>query len=133
MYEGAPDTPAWDRWWQIIEQYKVNILYCAPTAIRAFMKQGDQWPGGHDLSSLRLLGSVGEPINPEAWLWYQRNIGAGLLDRVDHPCPGRDGRVKPTHLFDKGFGIGRSVTDFAIGEPIGTPFDQRRGLVIEIG
>src|SRR5215213_9016598 len=83
MYEGAPDTPAWDRWWQIIEQYKVNILYCAPTAIRAFMKQGDQWPQGHDLSSLRLLGSVGEPINPEAWLWYQRNIGAGRTPVVD--------------------------------------------------
>ena len=77
MYEGAPDTPAWDRWWQIIEDYKVTILYCAPTAIRAFMKQGEQWPAKHDLSSLRVLGSVGEPINPEAWLWYQQNIGGG--------------------------------------------------------
>jgi len=83
MYEGAPDTPAWDRWWQIIEQYKVNILYCAPTAIRAFMKQGEDWPRKHDLSSLRLLGSVGEPINPEAWLWYQQNIGAGRTPIVD--------------------------------------------------
>jgi acetyl-CoA synthetase len=83
MYEGAPDTPAWDRWWSIIEEYKVNILYCAPTAIRAFMKQGDKWPAGHDLSSLRLLGSVGEPINPEAWLWYQRHIGAGKTPVVD--------------------------------------------------
>src|SRR6185437_15620117 len=71
MYEGAPDTPAWDRWWQIIEDYKVNILYCAPTAIRAFMKQGESCPQKHDLSSLRLLGSVVEPINPEGWLWYQ--------------------------------------------------------------
>jgi acetyl-CoA synthetase len=77
MYEGTPDTPAWDRWWQIVEDYKVSILYCAPTAIRAFMKQGAQWPEKHDLSSLRVLGSVGEPINPEAWLWYQQNIGRG--------------------------------------------------------
>jgi acetyl-CoA synthetase len=83
MYEGAPDTPAWDRWWQIIEDYKVSILYCAPTAIRAFMKQGEQWPQRHDLSSLRMLGSVGEPINPEAWLWYQQNIGRGRTPVVD--------------------------------------------------
>ncbi len=83
MYEGAPDTPAWDRWWSIIEEYKVSILYCAPTAIRAFMKQGDEWPKKHELSSLRLLGSVGEPINPEAWLWYQTNIGGGKAPVVD--------------------------------------------------
>jgi acetyl-CoA synthetase len=83
MYEGAPDTPAWDRWWQIIEDYKVSILYCAPTAIRAFMKQGESWPQKHDLSSLRVLGSVGEPINPEAWLWYQQTIGAGKTPVVD--------------------------------------------------
>jgi acetyl-CoA synthetase len=83
MYEGTPDTPAWDRWWQIIEDYKVNILYCAPTAIRAFMKQGESWPQKHDLSSLRVLGSVGEPINPEAWLWYQQNIGGGRTPVVD--------------------------------------------------
>jgi len=83
MYEGTPDTPAWDRWWQIIEDYKVSILYCAPTAIRAFMKQGEEWPAKHDLSSLRVLGSVGEPINPEAWLWYQQNIGAGTAPVVD--------------------------------------------------
>jgi acetyl-CoA synthetase len=83
MYEGAPDTPAWDRWWQIIEDYKVTILYCAPTAIRAFMKQGEQHPRGHDLSSLRVMGSVGEPINPEAWLWYHRNIGGERTPIVD--------------------------------------------------
>jgi acetyl-CoA synthetase len=83
MYEGTPDTPAWDRWWQIIEDYKVNILYCAPTAIRAFMKQGEEWPKKHDLSSLRLLGSVGEPINPEAWLWYREHIGGGQTPVVD--------------------------------------------------
>ena len=83
LYEGAPDTPGWDRWWQIVEDYKVTILYCAPTAIRAFMKQGATWPDGHDLSSLRVLGSVGEPINPEAWLWYQRHIGGGRAPIVD--------------------------------------------------
>ena len=83
MYEGAPDTPDWDRWWQIVEDYKVSILYCAPTAIRAFMKQGTDYPARHDLSSLRLLGSVGEPINPEAWLWYQHNIGADQTPIVD--------------------------------------------------
>jgi acetyl-CoA synthetase len=83
LYEGSPDTPAWDRWWSIIEEYKVNILYCAPTAIRAFMKQGAEHPAKHDLSSLRVLGSVGEPINPEAWLWYHENIGGGTTPIVD--------------------------------------------------
>ena len=83
MYEGTPDTPAWDRWWQIVEEYKVSILYCAPTAIRAFMKQGDDWPRKHDLSSLRVLGSVGEPINPEAWLWYRLNVGGDRAPVVD--------------------------------------------------
>jgi acetyl-CoA synthetase len=83
LYEGSPDTPAWDRWWSIIAEYKVNILYCAPTAIRAFMKQGESYPAKHDLSSLRVLGSVGEPINPEAWLWYHDNIGGGKAPIVD--------------------------------------------------
>jgi acetyl-CoA synthetase len=83
LYEGAPDTPAWDRWWQIVEDYKVSILYTAPTAIRAFMKQGAELPAAHDLSSLRLLGSVGEPINPEAWSWYRDTIGGGRTPVVD--------------------------------------------------
>jgi acetyl-CoA synthetase len=83
LYEGSPDTPAWNRWWQIIEDYKVTILYCAPTAIRAFMKQGEALPAAHDLGSLRLLGSVGEPINPEAWLWYHEHIGGGRAPIVD--------------------------------------------------
>jgi len=83
MYEGTPDTPAWDRWWSIVEELKVTILYCAPTAIRAFMRQGDEHPQGHDLSSLRLLGSVGEPINPEAWLWYRELIGGNRTPIVD--------------------------------------------------
>ena len=83
MYEGAPDTPAWDRWWQIVEDYKVTILYCAPTAIRAFMKQGVELPAKHDLSTLRVLGSVGEPINPEAWMWYREHIGGDKAPVVD--------------------------------------------------
>jgi acetyl-CoA synthetase len=83
MYEGTPDTPAKDRWWDIVERYRVNILYCAPTAIRTFMKWGDELPARHDLSSIRLLGSVGEPINPEAWLWYRRHIGGDRVPVVD--------------------------------------------------
>lgn len=83
MYEGAPNFPAQDRLWQIIEDYKVSIFYTAPTAIRAFMKWGDEYPAGRDLSSLRLLGTVGEPINPEAWMWYQQHIGPEDCPIVD--------------------------------------------------
>jgi acetyl-CoA synthetase len=83
MYEGAPNWPEPDRFWRIIQKYGVTILYTAPTAIRAFMKWGDEWPGKHDLSSLRLLGSVGEPINPEAWMWYHKVIGGGRCPIVD--------------------------------------------------
>jgi acetyl-CoA synthetase len=83
LYEGAPNFPEKDRWWEIVERYKVTILYTAPTAIRTFMKWGTDWPGKHDLSSLRLLGTVGEPINPEAWVWYQTNIGSGRCPVVD--------------------------------------------------
>jgi acetyl-CoA synthetase len=83
LYEGAPDWPDKDRWWEIVEKYKVTILYTAPTAIRTFMKWGTDYPGKHDLSSLRLLGSVGEPINPEAWIWYQEYIGGGKTPVVD--------------------------------------------------
>ncbi|HLX35503.1 MAG TPA: acetate--CoA ligase [Candidatus Limnocylindrales bacterium] len=83
LYEGTPDSPDWGRWWQIIEDYQVSILYCAPTAIRAHMKQGPQFAEAHDLSSLRVLGSVGEPINPEAWLWYHEHVGGGKAPIVD--------------------------------------------------
>jgi len=83
MYEGAPNWPNEGRFWKIIEDYRVNILYTAPTAIRAFMKWGEQWPNSYDLSSLRLLGTVGEPINPEAWMWYQRVIGGDRCPIVD--------------------------------------------------
>jgi acetyl-CoA synthetase len=83
LYEGTPDYPSWDRWWEIVEKYKVTLLYCAPTAIRAHMKQGPQFAEAHDLSSLRLLGTVGEPINPEAWIWYHKYIGQERCPVVD--------------------------------------------------
>jgi acetyl-CoA synthetase len=83
IYESVPNYPKPDRFWEIIERYNVNIFYTAPTAIRAFMKWGEEWPAKHDLSSLRLLGSVGEPINPEAWMWYHKNIGGGQCPIVD--------------------------------------------------
>src|SRR5438093_3640437 len=83
LYEGAPDFPDKDRWWSMIERYRATILYTAPTAIRAFMKWGTEYPAKHDLSSLRLLGSVGEPINPEAWMWYWEFIGGERCPVVD--------------------------------------------------
>jgi acetyl-CoA synthetase len=83
MYEGTPDTPTKDRWWSLVEKYGVTILYTAPTTIRTFMKWGEDLPAQHDLSSLRVLGSVGEPINPEAWLWYRRVIGGDRVPVVD--------------------------------------------------
>ncbi len=83
MYEGVPDAGGRDRWWRIVEEYGVTILYTAPTAIRTFMKWGPEHPAAHDLSSLRLLGSVGEPINPEAWMWYREHIGSNRCPIVD--------------------------------------------------
>jgi len=83
MYEGAPNYPDWDRFWEIVAQYKVSIFYTAPTAIRAFIKAGDEHVEKHDLSSLRLLGTVGEPINPEAWMWYHEKVGGGRCPIVD--------------------------------------------------
>ncbi|MEJ7608202.1 MAG: acetate--CoA ligase, partial [Bryobacteraceae bacterium] len=83
MFEGAPDFPAYDRWWKIVENYRVTIFYTSPTAIRALIRQGEQWPNSCDLSSLRLLGSVGEPINPAAWEWYYKTIGKERCPIVD--------------------------------------------------
>jgi acetyl-CoA synthetase len=83
MYEGTPDSPHQGRWWEIIDRYGVTILYCAPTAIRTFMKWGADVPAGYDLSTLRILGSVGEPINPEAYVWYRRHIGHDRTPVVD--------------------------------------------------
>ena len=83
MYEGAPDYPGYDRFWRMIEKYRVSIFYTSPTAIRALIRQGDHWPNAHNLSSLRVLGSVGEPINPAAWEWYYRVIGKEGCPIVD--------------------------------------------------
>jgi len=122
MYEGAPNFPQPDRFWRIIEKYGVTIFYTAPTAIRAFMKWGVEWPKKHDLSSLRLLGTVGEPINPEAWIWYQRVIGKKRCPIVDtwwqtetggiliSPLPGAT-PTKPGSATLPFFGIRPEVVD----------------------
>jgi acetyl-CoA synthetase len=83
LYEGIPTYPAPDRFWSIVEKYKVTTIYTSPTAIRGLMRFGEEWPAKHDLSSLRLLGTVGEPINPEAWIWYRKNIGRDELPIMD--------------------------------------------------
>ncbi len=98
MYEGAPDWPDQDRFWQIVEDYGVTVFYTAPTAIRAFMKWGREWPDKHDLSTLRLLGSVGEPINPEAWVWYKEVIGRNNCPIVDTWWQTETGHIMITPL-----------------------------------
>ena len=98
MYEGAPDWPEKDRFWRIIERYGVTIFYTAPTAIRAFMKWGAEWPARRNLQSLRLLGSVGEPINPEAWMWYHQHIGGARCPVVDTWWQTETGQILITPL-----------------------------------
>ncbi|HEY5036032.1 MAG TPA: acetate--CoA ligase [Chthoniobacterales bacterium] len=122
MYEGAPNWPEPDRFWRLIEEYAVTILYTAPTAIRAFIRWGDQWVKKHDLSSLRLLGSVGEPINPEAWIWYHKVIGGSRCPIVDTwwqtetgaimitPLPGAT-PTKPGSATLPFFGVDAAVVD----------------------
>jgi acetyl-CoA synthetase len=83
MFEGVPNYPDWGRFWDVVDKYGVSVLYTAPTAIRAIAREGDEWPRKHDLSSLRLLGTVGEPINPEVWMWYWSTIGHGKCPVVD--------------------------------------------------
>ena len=124
IYEGTPDTPHKGRWWEIVAKYGVTILYTAPTAIRTFMKWGDEFPQAHDLSSLRLLGSVGEPINPEAWMWYREVIGANNCPIVDtwwqtetggimiSPLPGVTG-TKPGSAMGPIPGISAEILDDA--------------------
>jgi acetyl-CoA synthetase len=137
MWEGAPDYPDRGIWWEIVERYGVSILYCAPTAIRACIKWGAEWPNRHDLSSLRLLGSVGEPINPKAWLWYHKVIGGERCPIVDTwwqtetgaimitPLPGITA-TKPgsaTHPFP---GVEAEV----LGESSGEPVEEGQGLLV---
>jgi acetyl-CoA synthetase len=129
MYEGAPNAPDWGRFWKIIQDYKVSIFYTAPTAIRAFIKAGDEFVEPYDLSSLRLLGSVGEPINPEAWMWYHEKIGGGRCPIVDtwwqtetgaimiSPLPGAT-PIVPGTATKPFFGIDAAILDEA-GHPCG--------------
>jgi len=137
MWEGAPDYPNKGIWWELIERYGVTILYCAPTAIRACIKWGAQWPGEHDLSSLRLLGSVGEPINPKAWLWYHKVIGAERCPIVDtwwqtetggimiSPLPGIT-ETKPGSATQPFPGVAAEVLDESTGEPV----SEGQGLLV---
>jgi acetyl-CoA synthetase len=137
IWEGAPDYPHRGIWWELIERYGITILYCAPTAIRACMKWGAQWPNEHDLSSLRMLGTVGEPINPKAWLWYHKVIGGGRCPIVDTwwqtetgaimitPLPGITA-TKPgsaTHPFP---GVDAEVLSESTGEPV----SEGQGLLV---
>ena len=139
MYEGAPNTPDWGRFWQIIEKHKVSILYTAPTAIRAFIRAGNEWPAKYDLSSLRLLGSVGEPINPEAWIWYYEHIGQKRCPIVDTWWQTETGAIMLTtlpgaHTMKPGvaglpfFGVSPAVVS-ADGQSVGA--DQGGFLVMQ--
>jgi acetyl-CoA synthetase len=137
MWEGAPDYPHKGVWWEIVERYGVTILYCAPTAIRACIKWGAQYPAAHDLSSLRLLGSVGEPINPKAWLWYHKVIGGERCPIVDTwwqtetgaimitPLPGITS-TKPGSATQPFPGVQAQVLDESTGEPIA----EGQGLLV---
>jgi len=129
MYEGSPDYPNRGRFWEIVQKYKITIFYTAPTAIRAFMRWGTEWPANYDLSSLRLIGSVGEPINPEAWIWYHQNVGRERCPIVDtwwqtetgmiliSPLPGITA-TKPGSATQPFPGIGAEVLDDR-GQPVG--------------
>jgi acetyl-CoA synthetase len=137
MWEGAPDYPHKGIWWEIVERYGVTILYCAPTAIRACIKWGAQWPAKHELSTLRLLGSVGEPINPKAWLWYHKVIGGERCPIVDTwwqtetgailitPLPGIT-HTKPGSATQPFPGVRADVLDESTGEPIA----EGQGLLV---
>jgi acetyl-CoA synthetase len=137
MWEGAPDYPHKGIWWELIERYKVSILYCAPTAIRACIKWGAEWPNKHDLSSLRLLGTVGEPINPKAWLWYHKVIGGERCPVVDTwwqtetgaimitPLPGITA-TKPGSATQPFPGVEAQV----LAESSGEPLVEGQGLLV---
>ena len=121
MYEGAPDFPGPDRFWRIVDKYKVNVFYTSPTAVRAFIRSGVEHPAKHDLSSLRLLGSVGEPINPSAWEWYYNVIGGGRCPIVDTLVANRNG-------FDHDFAAPRSdAVEAGVGRLPAARRRRRRG------
>lgn len=140
IYEGAPNWPNPDRFWQIIDRYRVNIFYTAPTAVRSFMKWGDEWVDKYDLSSLRVLGSVGESLNPEAWNWYYKKIGKERCPIVDtwwqtetgaimiSPIPGATAPAKPGSVAKPLPGVVIDIIDPVTGEP--APFGKGGSLVI---
>jgi acetyl-CoA synthetase len=139
MFEGVPTYPHPDRYWEVVEKYRVNIFYTAPTVIRALAKEGEEWTKRHDLSSLRLLGSVGEPINPEAWLWYHKNIGKGRCPIVDTWWQTETGGIlisslpgavpmKPGYAGRPFFGVEPAIMK-ADGSPAGR--DEEGALVIK--
>ncbi len=136
MYEGAPDYPGRDVWWEIVERYGVTILYTAPTAIRACMKWGQEHPAAHDLGSLRLLGSVGEPINPKAWLWYHEAIGGGRCPIVDTWWQTETGHIMisplPGIVATKPGSATRPLPgiDAAVFDEAGQPVAEREGLLV---
>jgi acetyl-CoA synthetase len=137
LYEGAPNQPDWGRFWQIVEKHKVSVFYTAPTAIRSFARVGSEWPERYDLSSLRILGTVGEPINPEAWMWYRDVIGKGRCPIVDtwwqtetgaimiSPLPGAT-PTTPGSATRPFFGVDPEIVDKA-GKPVG---ENQGGLLV---
>ena len=133
MYEGAPNYPDWSRFWSIIERHGVTILYTAPTAIRAFIRAGDAWPAKHDLSTLRLLGSVGEPINPEAWIWYHKVIGGERCPVVDTWWQTETGSIMLTTMPGAAFskpgstGLPSFGVDIAVVKDRGEPCAANEG------
>jgi len=131
LYEGTPDTPHKGRWWELIEKYKVSILYCAPTAIRTFMKWGHEFPEKFDLSSLRILGSVGEPINPEAYIWYRTHIGGDRTPVVDTWWQTETG----THMISPMPGVTSTKPGAAMGAIPGIEVDvvNDEGVPVENG
>ncbi|MGH7282386.1 MAG: acetate--CoA ligase, partial [Polyangiaceae bacterium] len=139
MYEGAPNAPDWGRFWSMIEKHGITILYTAPTAIRAFIRAGDEWPQKYDMSSLRLLGSVGEPINPEAWTWYHRVIGGGRCPIVDTWWQTETGSIMLTTLPGASYskpgstGLPLFGVDIAVTKDRGEPCAANEGgkLVIK--
>jgi acetyl-CoA synthetase len=139
MYEGAPNFPDWGRFWSLIEKHGVTTLYTAPTAIRAFIRAGDEWPAKYDLSSLRLLGSVGEPINPEAWTWYHRVVGGGRCPIVDTWWQTETGSIMLTTLPGASYskpgstGLPMFGVELEVVRDEGTPCDANEGgkLVIK--
>jgi acetyl-CoA synthetase len=133
MYEGAPNFPDWGRFWRMVERHGVTILYTAPTAIRAFIRAGDDWPRKYDLTSLRLLGSVGEPINPQAWIWYHRVIGGERCPVVDTWWQTETGSIMLTTFPGAAFSKPGSTGLPSFGVDIGVVKDRGEACAVNEG